>query len=189
MELLLITENKLKIMLSRDDLCSYGITVDEIDYDNTETRRVFWSLLDEAKQKTGFDAAISRIFIQIFPDREGGCEMYVSRLRSIEGQKRGVTCKIDASCARRAFVFDSLERLLAVCRAVRGAPPLLSSSAYTERREGACRCFLITEGDGAALERITEYGELWDVSLLPYYIKEHCKVICEGNAIETLGAL
>lgn len=57
MELILISDSKLKIMLTRDDMQQYALDCDTIDYDNTETRRAFWNILDEAKHRTGFDAA------------------------------------------------------------------------------------------------------------------------------------
>ena len=80
MNIILISDDRLKVILTSSDLTGYGIRIEDIDYDNTETRRVFWTILDKAKNETGFDAAISRIFIQIYPDSSGGCEMYVSRM-------------------------------------------------------------------------------------------------------------
>lgn len=38
MELILISDSKLKIMLTRDDMQQYALDCDTIDYDNTETR-------------------------------------------------------------------------------------------------------------------------------------------------------
>ena len=64
MELILISENKLKITLTECDMKQYDLDCDDIDYDNTETRKAFWSILDEAKHRTGFDAASQRVFIQ-----------------------------------------------------------------------------------------------------------------------------
>jgi negative regulator of genetic competence, sporulation and motility len=80
MELILISDSKLKVMLTPDDMASYDITCDTIDYDNTETRRAFWNILDEAKHKTGFDAASDKVFIQVYPSKNGGCELYVTKL-------------------------------------------------------------------------------------------------------------
>ena len=68
MELILINEKKLKIMLSPEDMREYEIDPDSVDYDKTETRRAFWSILDEAKHRTGFDAASERVlFCQSIP--------------------------------------------------------------------------------------------------------------------------
>ena len=83
MELILISDKKLKVMLSASDMQKYELDNDTIDYDNTETRRAFWQILDEAKHKTGFDAASEKVFIQVYPSRGGGCEMYVTKLGAL----------------------------------------------------------------------------------------------------------
>ena len=80
MELLPINEQKIKIMLSHEDLAAWQLSPDTIDYNTTETRRAFWGILDEAKKKTGFDAAKEKVFVQLYPAKNGGCEMYVTKL-------------------------------------------------------------------------------------------------------------
>lgn len=106
LELLLISENKIKISLTKEDLDAHGITSDDIDYDNTETRRVFWTLLDEVKNKTGFDAAKTRIFIQIYPMRDGGCELYVSKIKET-GRRTGTSASLHNSGAEKSVIGDS----------------------------------------------------------------------------------
>lgn len=80
MELIVISDSKLKIMLTKEDLREYALDCNTLDYENTETRRAFWSILDEAKHRTGFDAASEKVFVQVYPSRAGGCEMYVTKL-------------------------------------------------------------------------------------------------------------
>lgn len=80
MDLILISESKLKVTLSAADMKLLSLSCDDIDYDNTETRRAFWNILDEAKHKTGFDAATHRVFIQVYASKGGGCELYVTKL-------------------------------------------------------------------------------------------------------------
>lgn len=50
-------------------MIKYDLTCDKIDYDNTETRKAVWSILDYAKHETGFDAAAGRIYIQVYPEK------------------------------------------------------------------------------------------------------------------------
>lgn len=76
----MISDSKLKIMLTTDDMREYSLDCSTLDYDNTETRKAFWSILDEAKHRTGFDAASEKVFVQVYPSRSGGCEMYVTKL-------------------------------------------------------------------------------------------------------------
>lgn len=90
MELIMISDSKLKIMLTNEDMKAYAIDCSTLDYENTETRRAFWSILDEAKHRTGFDAASEKVFVQVYPSKEGGCEMYITKL-GILSDKKSVT--------------------------------------------------------------------------------------------------
>ena len=58
MHIKIISDEKLKVTLSAVDLERYGIRIEDIDYDTTETRRVFWTILDQAKLETGFNAKL-----------------------------------------------------------------------------------------------------------------------------------
>lgn len=194
MELLLISENKIKISLTKADLDGYSITSDDIDYDNTETRRVFWTLLDEAKRKTGFDAAKSRIFIQIYPGKDGGCELYVSKISRAEKDDEislnvlRELSKISKESKEKkpsVYLFDGMSELIAVCRRLKSLGYSQSSSAYSE---GKSRFFLSVDGDGE-YSFIEEYGIRQSTEKIMLYIKEHCGAICEGDAVIRLGEL
>ena len=71
LELSLMGQDKLKVILTPFDMIKYDLTCDKIDYDNTETRKAVWSILDYAKHETGFDAATGRIYIQVYPEKNG----------------------------------------------------------------------------------------------------------------------
>ena len=80
MDFIQLGADRLKIMLSRADMDEYSIDCDSMDYGDTGTRRAFWSILDEAKRETGFNAASGRAYIQVYRSREGGCELFVTML-------------------------------------------------------------------------------------------------------------
>lgn len=128
MELLMIDANKLKITLSEKELSSYSLTCDSIDYDNTETRRAFWSILDEAKHRTGFDAASDKIYIQVYPARDGGCEMFVTKLKS--AGRPAVAVRREMLPGSLLFRFSALRDMLSACAALAAAGYVLPSSAY-----------------------------------------------------------
>lgn len=128
MELLMIDANKLKITLSEKELSSYSLTCDSIDYDNTETRRAFWSILDEAKHRTGFDAASDKIYIQVYPARDGGCEMFVTKLKS--AGRPAVAVRREMLPGNLLFRFSALRDMLSASAALFAAGYILPSSAY-----------------------------------------------------------
>lgn len=207
MELILISDSKLKVMLTPDDMQRYEIDCDTIDYDNTETRRAFWNILDEAKHKTGFDAASDRVFIQVYPSKEGGCEMYVTKLGIFCGEepvsnpsepkknysKRGSVSRPHKSVYR----FENLEFLLAVCSRLSEMDYNGDSSAFTSLQGSQCY-LVITERNpsgqysGASIGEfafIGEYGKMISSYGIHSYIKEHCKCICEDHAVGILSGL
>ena len=80
MELIKINDRKLKIMMTSEDMAEYELTRDNIDYENVDTRRALRSIFATAKQRTGFDASSERVFVQMYPSKAGGCEMYITKL-------------------------------------------------------------------------------------------------------------
>ena len=211
MEIILISECKLKIALCEEDLKAFEIRADELDYSNTETKRMFWDLLTRAKHKTGFDTDGQRVLVQLYPSKDGGCEMFVTKIglldtseskdekRSTQGyeklssqikrSKKGNVHK--GSCS--VFGFDSTEHLLHVCRRLSDMGYIGDSSAY---RGDNGRCYLFLAEVEAAVYSpldefsfIAEYGTRENSDLTRYYVLEHCTPLCEKGAVSTLGKL
>ena len=186
MHIKIISDEKLKVTLTATDLERYGIRIEDIDYDNTETRRVFWTILDQAKLETGFNAATSRIFIQIYPDTAGGCEMYVSKVK-----KRGDdTVNVhSASLLPKEHIYriETLDHLLSACKALAEIGFSESSSAYADSEKD--EYYLILDCAPNQALPLSEYGEKCDGKYEKYRILERCTPICESNAIETLSKL
>lgn len=209
MELILINSSKLKIMLTGDEMKKYELDIDTIDYDTTATRKAFWSILDDAKSETGFDSASDKVFIQLYPSKRGGCEMYVTKLGENDVPLRtGRTSKstprenlqIIPAKSREgdrerfcAYVFETLEAMLCVCRRLLTLEWCGESRAY--RDLGGRFFLLLTEtyrGMYAPLDElsfISEYGTAENAEQVRLYISEHASCICETDAVATLGIL
>ena len=76
----MISDNKLKVMLCEEDLKGFQLKADQLDYSNTDTKRMFWDVLSKAKHQTGFDTDGQRVLVQLYPSKEGGCEMFVTKI-------------------------------------------------------------------------------------------------------------
>ncbi|MBR7185413.1 MAG: adaptor protein MecA [Clostridia bacterium] len=195
MELILISDSKLKIMLTRDDMQQYALNCDTIDYDNTETRRAFWSILDEAKHRTGFDAAAERVFVQLYPSKEGGCEMYVTKLGFDEG--RAQRALLPGGASKRgvlrsricAYRFACLDDLVTVCRRLRLLPASPPSSVWRDDEGGWHLILDETDAAPAPLSFLCEFGDAEDAGRLSMYIAEHGICVRQGDAAKVLGAL
>ena len=88
MEYILISEDKLKIILTRQELDARDVSVDELDYENPLARGIVEGLLDYAKDNLGFYTSKRKLLIQLFPSRDGGCELFVTRLGKKEDKAR-----------------------------------------------------------------------------------------------------
>ena len=219
MELIMISNSKLKIMLTSEDMKEYSLDCNTLSYENTETRRAFWSILDEAKHRTGFDAASERVFVQVYPSKKGGCEMYVTKLGIFSGKKQAynedgdikINDDISGGSMRRsseetvstserflnrrkrafAFRFDSIDPLLGACKRLYTSGYSGESSAYR-----ADKHFYLkireesTEYSFGDTESILlEYADELDSTYFDIYIGEHGSCICENDAVKTLGEL
>lgn len=83
MKIELQNEDKIVVELTRTDLKTLDITYEDMDYSNIETRRVIWTLLDEAKRVLGKDISpAERMLIEALPLEDGGCVLYFTVLPS-----------------------------------------------------------------------------------------------------------
>ena len=55
MELIIINENKLKIMLSCEDMKKYGLDEKDVDYSFPYAKKALKSIISDVKIETGFD--------------------------------------------------------------------------------------------------------------------------------------
>ena len=80
MEVLKINENKIKIMLSPEDMKNFRLTASELDYNDSMTRQKVFKILEQVKKKHGFDHEGDKLLIQFYPSRDGGSELFVTKL-------------------------------------------------------------------------------------------------------------
>lgn len=80
MELIIISDTKLKIMLTAPDMKHYELESAQLDCADAHTRAAFRHIFDDARDRTGFDTEGERLFIQFYASMEGGCEIFVTKL-------------------------------------------------------------------------------------------------------------
>ena len=211
MEFILISENKIKVILTGEDLREFELDADELDYSNTDTKRMFWDVLSRAKHSTGFDTDGQKVLVQLYPSRCGGCEMFVTKigaLSSDEGNGNSavrstpiISEKITVKGKQRgkhyekkryaAFGFDSLPRLLAVCRQLQSVGYASDSLAYIDDA-GRYYLFLadVDVSGYTPLDKysfICEFGVVENQESVKFRLAEHGKAICVGGAVATLA--
>ena len=195
MELIRISDTKLKVMLSEEDMVFYDLDTEALDYDNRETRRAFWQILDEAKRKTGFDASSDRVFVQVYPSKKGGCEMFVTKVGKLdEGNKRS---KGVAAMRKKEniYSFDSFDTMTLMCEKLKAIGYEGQSSVYMDENKGVYYLIVEELSSDSVLKNsalgefgfLSEYGKKKSGSLIYAYIKEHFACIDGKDAVNTLS--
>ena len=174
METIVISDDRMKIMLSREELKEYCLDGCHLDTENDRVRAALRRVIDEAGRKIGFTASPGRLHVQVYESREGGCEMFVTRLPSeiFEESKEGVTL----------YGFADLQAMVMLCRRLFAVGYDAAGDAY---RLGDLY-FLMLHSDEPYVA--CDFGLLADRSLCPY-ITEYGDLLTHGDAVPFLAAL
>ena len=191
MELIVIDEDRIKIMISGEELASYNIDASTLDPSDGHTKRILYDIIDRARRSAGLEGARSGMFVQVFTSSDGGCEMYVtgySHLYDEEGGAENMEETGNAGMRRRrpVYRFSCIGDLLCACRALERRGYGESSDAYiTESGE---IYLVLCEGD-ADLSVALEYGESVFFGGMMLYLSEYAAHIRERDAVEALAPL
>ena len=113
MNLLVRNEYRAEIILSSPELESYGITYEEIDYGNIETRRLLWTLQREVQKIYGYRIRLSgKILIEVIKDSTDIIRICFSVLSSEEDDDSSVKQLIKSSTAPLIAEFSAFEEML-----------------------------------------------------------------------------
>ncbi|MBR5453353.1 MAG: adaptor protein MecA, partial [Clostridia bacterium] len=151
MDMIVISDSKLKIMLTQSDMKRLEISCESIDYDNSDTRAALKSILEEVRCQTGVDLSAKRICIQVYPSREGGCEMFVNVLPgSVSDRKRKeYTPAPTARVCRSQGIYcfrGEMSRLIGFCAALKRMGYPGRSSLYRDTRSSSV--YLVLDESG-----------------------------------------
>ena len=210
MEFIVIDESKIKVMLTAKDLEEFELDAEELDYANTDTKRMFWDVLSKAKRRTGFDTDGQKVLVQLYPSRQGGCEIFVTKIGSIYKDEededlfdtsRASLTEIPIKRKRKknhdkantlvVLSFSTLSDMLLLCRALQSRGYAEESRAYISEDS---RFYLVletqTECDFPYSEIypfVLEFGEEESPTSTERFLLEHARMICKAGAVATLS--
>ena len=196
MDVLKISETKVKIMLNRTDVKKFKLDVDKVDYNDTKTRSKIWEILDQVKKHHGWNGEESKLLIQFYPSRDGSAELFVTKLEGISRKNERALAKshevtlLDSK--RSIYGFKSFDDLLHASKIIKDSKCIRQSELFYDEVEGY---FLeITERSGCdqagapPLHVLLEFSHTVPKELFPY-ITEHYNKLTHGNAVEQLSKL
>ena len=176
MEMIMISPSQLKVMMDADDMKKYELDCGEGLCAGISRRSALRSILKKAWEQTGFLSDGRRVVVKMFPSKDGGCEMFVTRLGDVEAHgdietKRGCTTVRDGM---PVYSFPSFLTLSIACRRLKETGYRDDSAAY--RYSDGQKYYL-------AISRVSpivsEMGGALVRSGAIAYINEYCTLICE----------
>ena len=187
MEYLLISERKLKISLTAEDLSARGVCACELDYSSAASRAVLESLLADARDALGFDTAGHRVLLQLYPLQDGSCELFVSLLGDAR-ESQPPECEQ----VSRAYSFASSAHLLAACKRLRSLGSLGESSVWVDADDRWFLLLTLRTDKASAAEQLafmSEYGDTELPTSASLYLCEHAVPLYPEQAVQALGQL
>lgn len=192
-EFLTVGASKLKIMMTREEAEARGLNTESGDYDDPEVRRRFRKLLDEAKEKAGFDVGHEKVLIQLYPSRDGGMELFITKLGVISKEAANMISRSERvaviSTKRVYYIFDTLADLVHASKSI-AKNRLEDSNVYLLEEGGYCLSFCEREERRILSEhtRLSEFGRRVNEAYAMRFI-EHAKLLRSGDAHETFSRL
>lgn len=198
MELIRISDSKLKIILTESDMRRYALTDENLSYENADVRRAVREMLAEAREESGFVADAERMLIEVYPSRGGGCELYVTKILA---PAPADTKKAPPPPAREertrpvVYLLPSLADLLRICRHLAATDYRGESAAYIGEGD-ACYLVLSEPLRGVGYPHSAplyhpaeEYGERCSGNTKLTYVREHAHCLLDTDAVARLSAL
>ena len=213
MELIVIGENKLKIMMSQGDMERFGLDENEFYLSVTDTRKILDKILQNCPVKTGFETILpsDKILIQLYPEKDGGCELFVTKIEldsECDSKEEDIfmpplnderfllpgTTKKNAESKKihLTYSFEELDFLIAACKELhkRG---FFGKSSFYKGEEGKYFLFISAVKEenekSPPVSFISEFGELENTDRTSLYLAEYGECIMEKDAVELLGGI
>lgn len=174
MELIKCQCNRVILFLTPEDMEKYHIDREKDDSVAKNVR----AMLRDADKSTDF-SGWCRILVKIFESKEGGCELFITRL----GDQVSLC---DGSLYRRTeyiYKFQSIEGLLPACKAINSSGFDGESRIYYEKEKPGV--YLIIDRE---YENLQEFGAVVCRRSALLYIEEHCTRLSKGT-VGTLSGL
>ncbi len=180
MKISLVSDTITVIELSPEEMTQYDFTFEKSDYSSPHTRRVLWSIIDDASRITGKTVEVSKgLEIDFLPDIKGGGLLIIS-----EGEDENI--KAHKLPHKSIFESRDIDLIIDFAKTVCGITGAVSSCLYF--LSGTYR-LLIHSGESAFYFLAKEFS-LEEVSS-PYCsesTKEGWQCLIRGNALEILSS-
>ncbi|MBO5935617.1 MAG: adaptor protein MecA [Clostridia bacterium] len=180
------TDNRICIELTHEDMLELDITYDELDYSNIETRRVLWTLLDEARLELGRNISLTqKMLIEAIPDNNGGCRIYFT-VTDEQNNKKNSRQIVKHGCAKTVCQSSDINHISELAKVLFSAGHRIKSELFTD----GANYRLVISPDSAMQSNIDatvcEFCDICDESSVSYTY-EHWKLLASPDAVGILA--
>lgn len=179
MKISCLSETITVIELTAQEMTDYDFSFEHSDYSSAHTRRVLWSIIDEASKIIGREVEVTEgLEIDFLPDKSGGCMMIIS-------QGSGQDDSLLYQNEETVLEGDSADDFLDFAKAALSSAEKKDSSFYSLPR----RWRMILSPGGESIVRLAgEYGlRLLSEPLSAESTREGYCCVIPSDALEILG--
>ena len=192
MELILISSNKLKIILTKEEMKKYKLSADT-DVSHIYEKKQFCVLLDEVKKRSGFDIMSDSIYVELFESLRGGCEIFITR-EGLSKSKHLPQPKFKKEMIETiiTYKFARAEDLILAAKRLSTTPIVFESRLFSDENESFYLFLTSKEGysaDSLPLIFLEEYGTKVKSSDIRLHLDEHGHDLISKNAVNVLAQL
>lgn len=180
---------RIAVELSDEDMDELQITYEDLDYSNIETRRVLWTILDEARQTLGKEINLSeKMLIEAVPSNKGGCTIYFTVLQK-SSEKHTSRLLIKQEFAPVICEFSDINGVIDLSRQLIGKINNAKSELYGKNDVYRLLVFPETSQQKRIEAVVCEYGELKDSSpSIVSLTREYWKKLAGPFAVNDIGS-
>lgn len=181
-------ENTICIELTRNDMTELDITYEELDYSNIETRRVLWTLLDEARHELGRDIRLTaKMLIEAVPDGSGGCSIYFT-VNDEKSNAPGRKVLVKLTGAKTVCQSSNIDCIGELSNVLHGIGKISKSELYTDGEKYRLIISPKASFVGDVNSVVSEFCDICD-GFSAAFTEEHWKLLASPDAIGIMSAL
>lgn len=192
-EFLVINKNKMKILLTGEEVERYALSSEAHAGEDARMRKRLWSILDAAERECGFSAGGEKVLIQYYPLAEGG-ELFVTKLGRIAlGTERTLGSSANVtmlSSKKYLFKFFGLSDLISGVKSISEYADVPVCELYYAD-DGLYYLFFeerLCKGVLGVVCTLAEFGAEVPDMLIPY-VREHSRKIAGHDVLARLREL
>ena len=183
-----LSSNTVKITLTKKDMSDYSIKSESLRSRSAESKRSLTRFLKKFQSESSLfpGQSADRLFLEAFPQDDGGCVVYVSTLGidpdPVPRPSQPQSCTVPLMCCA-----GSLSDIARLGASIAGK---VADSRLCRVSEGYCLIVSVTFGNTAEVSRlISEFGEFSDDPTDIASAEEHGNVLCAGDAVSVISGL